>query len=383
MSLMPVRVTSVGDYGAASWAEGLRFNLPAELPARLNWRVTASGDLSLERGSLPAPPDSIGHVRELAAFTERPPASSRLPVSYQRVPGRVRAAIGSAIGWWHRGRSDRWAAFPGWPLDLSADLLFDLSLPTDPYPPTPATVVLTHDIDSPEGLRNLVARFLAVEEATGARSTSFIVPCAWTVDHDLASEVIARGHEVGVHGYDHGNRTPFASDAERRRRVDAARSFAERYDSTGYRAPSLLRTRALLGDLARRYRYDSSIPTSGGLFPVPNNGCASARPFAIEGILELPLSMPRDGSLRFLGHSPDEIARLWIDCADLIARSAGVVMILTHCEQRFSGSAPMFDAYRRFLDHLSARPERFAFKRAVDVAEQVAPGGISGPTWAN
>ena len=69
------------------------------------------------------------------------------------------------------------------------------------------------------------------------------------------------------------------------------------------------RTRALLRDLSGRYRYDTSIPTSGGLFPVPNNGCASARPFATEGMLELPLSMPRDGSLRFLGYSPGEIAQ--------------------------------------------------------------------------
>ena len=383
MSLVPVRVTSVGEYGAAAWAEGLRFKLPAELPARLNWRVTASGDLSLEPGSLPAPPDSIGQMRELAAFTERPPASSRLPLNYQRVPGRLRAAIGSAIGRWNRGRSDRWAAFPGWPLDLSADLLFDLSLPTGPYPPSPATVVLTHDIDSPEGLQNLVARFLAVEEAAGARSTSFIVPCGWPVDHALASEVTARGNEIGVHGFDHGNRTPFASDVERRRRVDAARSFAEQYGSAGYRAPSLLRTRPLLRDLARRYRYDSSIPTSGGLFPVPNNGCASARPFAIEGILELPLSMPRDGSLRFLGYSPDEIAGLWIDCADVIARSGGVVVLLTHCEARFSGSTPMFDAYCRLLDHVSGHPERFKFERAVDVADRVAPGGISEPAWTS
>jgi peptidoglycan/xylan/chitin deacetylase (PgdA/CDA1 family) len=193
----------------------------------------------------------------------------------------------------------------------------------------------------------------------------------------------SRGHEVGVHGYDHSNRTPFATDAERRSRVDAARPFAERYGSAGYRAPSLLRTRPLLRDLARRYRYDSSIPTSGGLFPVPNNGCASARPFAIEGILELPLSMPRDGSLRFLGYSPGEIAQLWIDCADLIARSGGVVVLLTPCEQRFSGSAAMFDAYRRFLDHVAGHPERFIFERAVDVADKVAPGGISAPTWAS
>ena len=102
-----------------------------------------------------------------------------------------------------------------------------------------------------------------------------------------------------------------------------------------------------------------------------NNGCASARPFAIEGILELPLSMPRDGSLRFLGYSPDEIAALWIDCADLIARAEGIVMLLTHCERRFSGDERMFGAYRRFLEHVGAHPDRFVFERATDIVDRL------------
>jgi len=232
-------------------------------------------------------------------------------------------------------------------------------------------VILTHDIDSAEGLQNLVTHFLPIEEAAGARSTNFIVPCAWKVDDGLVSAVVERGHDIGVHGYDHSNLTPFASPEERRRRLDAARPFAERHAVTGYRAPSLLRTRALLQDLAPRYRYDSSIPTSGGLFPVPNNGCASARPFAIEGILELPLSMPRDGSLRFLGYSPDDIAGLWIDCADRIQRADGIVMLLTHCERRFSGNDAMLRAYRRFLEHVSTHPDRFVFERPTDVVNRV------------
>jgi peptidoglycan/xylan/chitin deacetylase (PgdA/CDA1 family) len=365
-AVVELRLTSAGEYHDAAWAEGLRFKVPSDLPSRLKWPVTPSGDLSM-KGALPVPPADVGNHRLLAAFTDRPPASARLPVSYQRVPGRLRAAVGSAIGRWNRRRVDRWAAFPGWPLDLSADLLFDLSLPTTPQPVAPVPVVLTHDIDSSEGLQNLVARFLSVEEGVGARSTNYVVPCAWPIDDALVSEVTARGHELGVHGYDHSNRTPFAGDEERERRLDAALPFAKRHGATTYRAPSLLRTRALLRDLATRYVWDSSIPTSGGLFPVPNNGCASARPFAIENILELPLSMPRDGSLRFLGYTPDEIVRLWIECADLIARSRGIVVLLTHCERRFSGDDGMFEAYRRFLEHVAERPERFTFKRVSQI----------------
>jgi len=367
-----VRVMSVGDRPEAAWAEGLRVTVPADLPKRLSWTVTASRDLLLNAMSMPAAPSDAAALRERAAFTDRAPASSRLPISYQRIPGRVRAVVGSLIGRWNRGRADRWAAFPGWPIDLSVDLLSDLTSPRRPRATGPTPVVLTHDIDSPEGLRNLVIRFLPLEESAGAQSTSYIVPCAWDVDEGLASEVTGRGHDIGVHGYDHSNLTPFTAAGERLRRLDAALPFAKRHGSVGYRAPSLLRTRALLRDLAGRYHYDSSIPTSGGLFPVPNNGCATARPFTIEGIRELPLSMPRDGSLRFLGYSPDEIVALWIHCADLIARSGGVVVLLTHCERRFSGDERMFDAYRRFLEYVRGRSDRFAFMRATDVVDERA-----------
>ena len=370
--LMRVRVSSIAENWAdAAWAEGLEFNVPRDLPARCNWTVTASGELSVGRDSTPTLPQDIADLRERAAFTDQPPASSRLPFSYQRVPGPIRALAGSMIGRWNRGRSKQWAAFPSWPLDLSADLLFDLSCPTTPRPVQPAPVILTHDIDSSEGLNNLVEQFLPVEEAAGARSTSFIVPCGWTVDRKRTAEIMSRGHEIGVHGYDHSNLTPFAADADRRQRLDAALPFAKEHGSVGYRAPSLLRTQALLRDLGARYAYDSSIPTSGGLFPVPNNGCASARPWAAvdRSILELPLSMPRDGSLRFLGYSPDEIASLWIECADAIARSRGVVVLLTHCERRFSGNPPMLAAYRRFVEYVAGRPDRFTFKRAIDVVK--------------
>jgi peptidoglycan/xylan/chitin deacetylase (PgdA/CDA1 family) len=276
------------------------------------------------------------------------------------VPGWARALVASAIGRWNRGRAHRWAAFPDWPLDLSADALDDVRA-NGAAPLHQAPVVVTHDIDSAEGLANLVDRFLPLEESLGVRSTNYIVPCAGPIDEGRLREVIARGHELGIHGYDHGNRTPFAAPAERARRLDAGRAVADRFGATGYRAPSLLRTRALLQDVGRRFQYDSSIPTSGGLFPVPNNGCASARPFVVEGTTELPVSLPRDGTLRFLGYSPDQILDLWIDCADRIARARGVVVLLTHCEHRFSGARAMLDAYRRFLEHVRAHPDRFTF----------------------
>jgi peptidoglycan/xylan/chitin deacetylase (PgdA/CDA1 family) len=316
-------------------------------------QVTLTADLSR-----PAPHHG-DTLRLRRAFTDHGPASSRLPFSYHRVPAWLRHGIAFLVGRRQKKRPDIWAAFPRWPLDLSADFLADWAAGPSPslaaHGPTP--VLLTHDLDSPEGVTNLVDLFLEREERHGARSTSFVVPCGWPLDQGLLRAIRQRGHTLGVHGYDHANRTAFVAAAERRRRLSAGKEILSDYGVEGYRAPSLLRTRALLQDLECLYRFDSSIPTSGGLFPTPNNGCASARPFLVDGLAEIPLSMPRDGSLRFFGHGPDEIRDLWIACARTIARSRGVVVLLTHCEKRFSGNPGMLQAYEDFMDFISCSAE--------------------------
>jgi peptidoglycan/xylan/chitin deacetylase (PgdA/CDA1 family) len=374
VTLVSVRITGVGGHDEVAWAVGQTVTLPRTLMDRLGWtaRLTTSGDLALPAGSVGVTAGDAVESRERAAFTESPPASARLPFNYQRVPASIRAALASVVGRRQRARVAQWARFPGWPLDLTTDLLSDLAAVPRPDLGDRTPVLITHDIDSPEGLRSLVDAFLPIEERAGARSTNYIVPCAWTPDEGAIGDLRRRGHEVGVHGFDHSNRTPFVDDNERGRRLDGPRGFVERHAAAGYRAPSLLRTRALLRGLASRYQYDSSIPTSGGLFPVANNGCATARPFHVEGILEIPLSLPRDGSLRFLGHTPGQILEMWIACSEAIARSGGVVVLLTHCEARFSGNTPMLDAYRRYLDYIASAAPRFVFTSPAAIARRLA-----------
>lgn len=351
-------VDIAGDAALPGWAAGKRFKLPGRLAGQEEWhRITR---------------EDVAAFRLRAAFTEAKPTSSRLPVNYQRIPVFVRDQVARIIGRIHRRRQDRWAVFPQFPLDLSADLLEDLSGTARPRPAGPTPVILSHDLDTPEGLSNLVSIFLDMEEAVGARSTNYIVPCSWPIDHGLLDETARRGNEIGIHGYDHGNKTPYSEPAERRRRLEATRELVERHGMTGYRAPSLVRTRALLEDLGDYFVYDSSIPTTGGLFPVPNNGCASARPFRIGRITEIPISMPRDAGMLFLGFSPDDLLRIWIDCAEAIADSGGVVMLLTHCEDRFLGQPAMQGIYRRFLDYV-AGSDRFAFSTPAEVLGARAP----------
>ena len=57
----------------------------------------------------------------------------------------------------------------------------------------------------------------------------------------------------------------------------------------------------------------------------------------------------------------------------MISRSGGLVCILTHCEERFSGNPAMLTAYRDFLDWVAANP-RFEFTRPVDLVDRLDKG---------
>jgi hypothetical protein len=370
--LVETRIAGVDGVPALEWTKDLTVRLPVAIAQALAGNDNPENSITVTaqaaQSARAAYAETMHHdLRLRAAFTRRRPASSRLPLPYHVVPAWARRLVARGIGRVKRRQVARWASFPGWPIDLSADFLADLvETERSPLLSGKTPVLLTHDIDSPEGLQNLVRDFLDLEEQAGARSCNYIVPCAWPIDHGLLRAVEARGHEIGIHGYDHGNRTPFAETDERRRRIDGARPLVERYGVTGYRAPSFLRTEALLNDLGRLYRYDSSIPTAGGLFPVPNNGCATARPWRLGNLWEIPVTLPRDGSLRFLGHSPAEIGRLWQQIARTIAQSAGIVCLLTHCEAGFSGNAAMLETYRGFLQWVAGDP-RFEFLRPADL----------------
>lgn len=370
--LIPVKIKSVSGASHLAWAQGIQFCLPQSIleKSRLNQHIDKDGNLVIPPETPCINPQEPEALRLRAAFTEKRPLSSRLPVSYQNVPSGLRNLIASAIGRWSSRFTARLGEFPRWPLDLSADFLADLASGTSSvFAAGPTPVLLTHDLDSAEGLENLAKWFLGMEESVGARSTNFVVPCAWPIDYSLLDQINDRGHEIGIHGYDHSNRTPFLGPLKRRNRLQSAHELVERYNILGYRSPSLLRTSDLLRDLGNLYRYDSSIPTSGGVFPVPNNGCASARPFWVEEIAELPLTMPRDGGLLFLGDSSHEVLEIWINCAKSISLSGGIVVLLTHCEARFSGNAPMLNAYRGFLEFV-ATSEHFVWSNPRQILTQ-------------
>src|SRR6185369_4808352 len=151
-ALHRVRITGVAT-PRLEWAVGREVSLPVSLLTSL---TGSSAVNALDLTTLPQVHSNglAGSLRLRAAYTEQP-STSRLPFSYHRVPAAIRWRIARTIGSRMRRRQHEWARFPDWPLDLSADFVDDWSA-ADPNPPTsgPAPAVLTHDIDSSEGLRN-------------------------------------------------------------------------------------------------------------------------------------------------------------------------------------------------------------------------------------
>lgn len=372
INLRLVHIKKIIDLPMLQWAEGLNFYLPDRIVQKLLPHKNITDiipKLHIDTNSLNnlegLAEKYMYFLRSWKAFTNNPPISGRLPINYQYIPSVLRDLFAHTVGRLQNFKQSLYPNFPLWPLDLSFDFLNDCNN-THNVSNQKTPVLLTHDIDSPEGLENLIRFFLDIEEELGARSCNFIVPCSWKIDYKKLDSIKSRGHEIGIHGYDHSNKTPFLQSTERSKRLLAALPLIKEYEIFGYRAPSLLRTTALLEDLEDLYSYDSSIPTSGGPFPIANNGCASARPFKIGNILEIPITLPRDGSLLYMGYSYEKIFNVWKHSANLISQSNGIINLLTHCEYRFSGRQKMREIYKRFLYYL-ANDGRFIFMLPKDI----------------
>ena len=287
------------------------------------------------------------------------PLSARLPFNNRKLPTWLRNAVARrAVSGWAESQIS--LAAPRWPVDATVDYFADLLGPCPDYLTGPTPVVISHDLDTPEGLNKYLDHFLPMERALGVeRPAAFIVP-TWWPNHDERSAEMCASTETGIHGFDHSGHSPFAEAQEMRSRVEFGAELADRLGARGYRAPSLLRSRPLLSELAQHYSFDSSIPTSGGPLPARNSGAATVRPFRMGELAEVPVTLPRDGSLLFLGTAWSEIGQIWRESARMVRDAHGVVVLLIHCEERFSGSSEGRDTVESFISWLAGSDD-FAF----------------------
>jgi polysaccharide deacetylase family protein (PEP-CTERM system associated) len=142
-------------------------------------------------------------------------------------------------------------------------------------------------------------RILDLLERRHVRATFFILGWVAEREPDLIREVEARGHEIGVHGYNHlllTEITPEEFDADLNRALEAIAKAGVKATPIGFRAPSFSmveKTKDWALSTLEKYgfRYDSSV------FPVgfhPDYGIPNAplSPYKItDKLYEFPMSV--------------------------------------------------------------------------------------------
>lgn len=202
----------------------------------------------------------------------------------------------------------------------------------------------THDVESAEGLRR-IPKILDVEEGLGFRSSWNIVPYLYPVDEGILAEIRNRGHEIGIHGYNHDGRL-YWSEKIFRERAKEINDALRRYGAVGFRSPMVHRNLDWLQQLD--IEYDSSCFDYDVYQPFPG-GVKSIWPFLAGRFVELPYTLPQDHTLFVvLGKTEDGI---WRRKARWLIDHHGVVLMVTHPD--YLDTRQRLGVYKGFLAHLA------------------------------
>ncbi|MGE0383633.1 MAG: XrtA system polysaccharide deacetylase [Gammaproteobacteria bacterium] len=152
----------------------------------------------------------------------------------------------------------------------------------------------------PQRVQANTERLLALFAEAGVRGTFFTL--GWVGDRypALVRRIVAEGHELGCHGYDHirlSDQTPEQLRAELRRSKDVLEQAAGT-SVIGFRAASFSihggNLWALAEIAAAGFRYSSSIyPVSHDHYGLPHAPRIPYRPREAPGLLEIPISTTR------------------------------------------------------------------------------------------
>ena len=254
--------------------------------------------------------------------------------------------------------------FPAWPLDESVLRLVRffafcllLAAGTDTldfrwfWPgKSKAAAILTHDVESAEGLR-LAPELADLEEERGLRSSFNVVASWYPVDEGILRELRGRGFEIGLHGLRHDH-SLFTTHEVFQRQLPAIDEAARAFEAVGFRSPSTHRVHEWLGELP--LSYDCSVPHSDPLEPMPG-GCCTLWPYFIGDLVEMPYTLPQDHTLfTVLGKTTVDD---WLAQVDAVERRHGLIQCLSHPDPGYLGDADKRAIYAELLDALAERPQ--------------------------
>lgn len=207
-----------------------------------------------------------------------------------------------------------------------------------------SAVVLTHDVEDENGMRN-IPNVLALEEKYNFKSSWNFVPYKYQIDEGIIRLIQKSGHEIGIHGYNHDGKL-FSSEKEFNNRVPYINAALKKYNAVGFRSPMVHRNLEWISRLD--IFYDSSTFDYDPFQPFPG-GNGFIWPFSYKTFIELPYTLPQDHTLFYvLKQSGIE---LWLKKIEWIIKHRGIVLILTHPDYLIEQNK--LDLYENLLSYLS------------------------------
>lgn len=223
-------------------------------------------------------------------------------------------------------------------------------------------VVLTHDIEGPEGLARCRPLMELERELGFVSSFNFIPEGPYRTPPELRAELTAHGFEVGVHDLHHDGRL-YDSPAGFTAKAAEINRHLKEWGAVGFRSGFMLNRLDWLHQLdiaydASTFDTDPFEPDPRGqetIFPfwVPAPGADGSRA-PRSGYVELPYTLTQDSTLFLLlkETTPD----LWLHKTDWIARHGGMVLVNVHPDYlALDSETPVplktfpVDIYRKFL----------------------------------
>ncbi len=305
-----------------------------------------------------SPDETIAYLLDQHYARQARPLYTYLPFHYHRIPYRIFLnKLALAV------TPQKKSHFPSWPIEITVEFLrwlmracyerlYSAVIKKKIWEKGKYCVVFSHDVDTLDGFRN-IPLFLPIEKERGIVSTWNIVGHYYPIDTALLTHLLASGHEIGLHDFNHDNKTPFLPLSEIRARFDACLTFIKKYSVTGYRSSSLLTSEKLFDVLPNFFAYDSSVADTENSIPGSTaRGCCSVFPYRKGRMLEIPLTVPMDSTLIFYRYTPQEIYNLWVKKISFIRRVSGLAVITTHTESHFSGNQEMLRIYGKIIDYI-------------------------------
>jgi hypothetical protein len=157
----------------------------------------------------------------------------------------------------------------------------------------------------------------------------------------LLTDLVDRGFEIGVHGYNHDGRL-FASRATFDRRVPAINAALQTWGAVGFRSPMVHRNLEWMQAL--EILYDASCFDMDPYQPM-RGGVGSVWPFIAGRFVELPYTLPQDHTLFVVRKERD--GTIWHEKLSYLVKLRGMALVITHPD--YLNSQRRIEIYRRLL----------------------------------